>query len=113
MCRAWLACRSPPWDRRCRLVLPAGCRDGRNTAERGERGFGADPVGSCVRLLEWFTGVREPNISPWRRHTFGDLTSALNLDQPPSTQPVQFPDVDREVIRANTTESAPPTGDPG
>jgi phospholipase C len=62
---------------------------------------------SCLRLLEWFTGVREPNISAWRRHTFGDLTSALRLDQPPSTQPVQFPDVDLEVIRANRTDLLP------
>jgi phospholipase C len=62
---------------------------------------------SCLRLLERFTGVREPNISAWRRQTFGDLTSALRLDQPPSTQPVRFPDVDQEVLRANTTDQLP------
>ncbi|WP_245617266.1 alkaline phosphatase family protein [Amycolatopsis taiwanensis] len=32
---------------------------------------------SVLRFLEQFTGVREPNISQWRRDTFGDLTSAL------------------------------------
>jgi phospholipase C len=62
---------------------------------------------SCLRFLEWFTGVREPNISAWRRRTFADLTSALRLDQPPSTQPVQFPGVDLEVDRANITDQLP------
>jgi phospholipase C len=51
--------------------------------------------------------VREPNISAWRRRTFGDLRSALRLGQPPSAQPVQFQDVDREVIRANATDLLP------
>ncbi|MBF6334129.1 alkaline phosphatase family protein [Nocardia transvalensis] len=62
---------------------------------------------SCLRFLEWFTGVREPNISEWRRRTFGDLTSALRLDKPPATTPVQFPGVDMEVARANATDRLP------
>jgi phospholipase C len=62
---------------------------------------------SCLQFLERFTGVREPNITGWRRRTFGDLTSALRLDRPPSTQPVQFPDVDAEVARANITDLLP------
>jgi phospholipase C len=62
---------------------------------------------SCLRFLEWFTGVREPNISAWRRRTFGDLTSALRLNQPPGTQPVQFPGADLEVARANVTDQLP------
>ncbi len=36
---------------------------------------------SVIQFLERFTGVREPNISDWRRATFGDLTSALPLPQ--------------------------------
>jgi phospholipase C len=28
------------------------------------------------------TGVREPNISDWRRQTFGDLTSAFRFNHP-------------------------------
>ncbi|HET6501381.1 MAG TPA: alkaline phosphatase family protein [Amycolatopsis sp.] len=32
---------------------------------------------SVLQFLEQFTGVREPNITDWRRQTFGDLTSAL------------------------------------
>ncbi|GAA0259680.1 phospholipase C, phosphocholine-specific [Saccharothrix mutabilis subsp. mutabilis] len=33
---------------------------------------------SVLRLLEKWTGVAEPNISPWRRAVCGDLTSALD-----------------------------------
>ncbi|MUM35722.1 alkaline phosphatase family protein, partial [Mycolicibacterium sp. CBMA 361] len=61
---------------------------------------------SILQFLEWFTGVREPNISAWRRWTFGDLRSALRLDQS-GTQPVQFPDVDQEVLRANISDQLP------
>lgn len=32
---------------------------------------------SVLKFLERFTGVREPNISDWRRSTFGDLTEAF------------------------------------
>jgi phospholipase C len=35
---------------------------------------------SVLRFLEKFTGVREPNISDWRRNNFGDLTSAFRFD---------------------------------
>ena len=45
---------------------------------------------SVLRFLEEFTGVREPNISQWRRRTFGNLTAALrfqNLDTPPPPLP--------------------------
>lgn len=35
---------------------------------------------SVLRLLERFTGVSEPNISAWRRQTFGDLTLPLQFD---------------------------------
>jgi phospholipase C len=43
---------------------------------------------SVLRFLEQFTGVREPNISEWRRSTFGNLISALRFqnagEKPPS-----------------------------
>jgi phospholipase C len=43
---------------------------------------------SVLRFLERFTGVREANISAWRRATFGDLTSTFRFAQavhrPPS-----------------------------
>jgi phospholipase C len=34
---------------------------------------------SVLQFLEQFTGVREPNITGWRRRTFGDLTSAFRF----------------------------------
>jgi phospholipase C len=34
---------------------------------------------SVIQLLEQITGVTEPNISAWRRQTFGNLTSALGM----------------------------------
>ncbi|HSX53990.1 MAG TPA: alkaline phosphatase family protein [Sphingomonas sp.] len=43
---------------------------------------------SVLQLLERITGVREPNISDWRRQTFGDLTSTFRFDQPGARAPV-------------------------
>ncbi len=37
---------------------------------------------SILQLLEKFTGVHEPNISEWRRKTFGDLTATFRFDEP-------------------------------
>ncbi|WP_336318565.1 phosphocholine-specific phospholipase C [Streptomyces lavendofoliae] len=34
---------------------------------------------SVIRFLETWTGVREPNITPWRRRVTGDLTSAFDF----------------------------------
>jgi phospholipase C len=42
---------------------------------------------SILRFLEVLTGVREPNISDWRRQTFGDLTSAFRFDSPADKAP--------------------------
>jgi phospholipase C len=36
---------------------------------------------SVLRFLEKITGVIEPNISAWRRRTFGDLTRTLHFDR--------------------------------
>ncbi|GAB2741004.1 phosphocholine-specific phospholipase C [Arthrobacter bambusae] len=35
---------------------------------------------SVIRFLERWTGVQEPNISPWRREVCGDLTGVFNFD---------------------------------
>jgi phospholipase C len=43
---------------------------------------------SVLQFLEVFTGVREPNISDWRRRTFGNLTSAFRFRQTPLQPPV-------------------------
>ena len=42
---------------------------------------------STLRFLEQFTGVREDNISNWRRQTFGDLTSAFRFGDDMAGQP--------------------------
>lgn len=41
---------------------------------------------SVIRFLERWTGVKEPNISPWRREVCGDLTGVFNF-QTPGTPP--------------------------
>lgn len=50
---------------------------------------------SVIRFLEKLTGVREPNITPWRRAVTGDLTSAFDFKrtrrQPPVEQPGPVP----------------------
>ncbi|MFF1272567.1 phosphocholine-specific phospholipase C [Streptomyces marokkonensis] len=50
---------------------------------------------SVIRFLERWTGVREPNISAWRRSVFGDLTSAFDFHrahrQPEVEQPGPVP----------------------
>jgi phospholipase C len=46
---------------------------------------------SQLRLLERVTGVREPNITDWRRETVGDLTSVFRFDEG-HTQPPTLPD---------------------
>ena len=35
---------------------------------------------SVLQFCEAITGVRETNISDWRRRTFGDLTAAFRFD---------------------------------
>ncbi len=50
---------------------------------------------SIVRFLERWTGVREPNISAWRRTVCGDLTTAFDFSrgrrQPAVEQPGAIP----------------------
>jgi phospholipase C len=46
---------------------------------------------SVLQLLEKFAGVREANISEWRRSKFGNLTSALRFQNAGTKAPV-FPD---------------------
>jgi phospholipase C len=46
---------------------------------------------SVLQLLEKFTGVTEPNITDWRRKTFGDLTAAFRFDETAANAP-QLPD---------------------
>ncbi|GGW98446.1 non-hemolytic phospholipase C [Streptomyces chryseus] len=50
---------------------------------------------SVIRFLERWTGIEEPNITPWRRAVVGDLTSAFDFGrgrrQPPVEQPGAVP----------------------
>ena len=43
---------------------------------------------SVLQFLEKFTGVREPNITDWRRKTFGDLTSTFRFGDAKTKPPV-------------------------
>ncbi|MFE5914120.1 phosphocholine-specific phospholipase C [Streptomyces wedmorensis] len=45
---------------------------------------------SVIRFMESRFGVREPNISPWRRTVCGDLTSAFDFTRA-NTQPAPLP----------------------
>jgi phospholipase C len=66
---------------------------------------------SALRLLEAFTGVREPNISDWRRATFGDLSSALRLHQPRLRWP-DLPDARAGWRRAEQQVATLPAPEP-
>ncbi|EFL01832.1 phospholipase C, phosphocholine-specific [Streptomyces sp. SPB78] len=52
---------------------------------------------SVLQFLERVTGVREPNISQWRRRTFGDLTSAFGF-RSPAHRPPHLPDDTAEQL---------------
>jgi phospholipase C len=57
---------------------------------------------SALQFLERFTGVHEPNISAWRRHAFGDFTSALKLNNA-SEPPPALPDTSGALRLAQYT----------
>jgi phospholipase C len=42
---------------------------------------------SALQFLETVTGVPEPNLSAWRRSTFGDMTSVFRFQRPAVTSP--------------------------
>jgi phospholipase C len=54
---------------------------------------------SVLQFLEKFTGVAEPNISDWRRKTFGDLTSAFRFSESAAKVP-PLPDTANTLSRA-------------
>jgi len=65
---------------------------------------------SALLFLEKLTGVREPNISDWRRQTFGDMTSALRFGDP-RKEPPPLPDTSGPLRLAEyeVTVLPPPT----
>ncbi|MFI6344024.1 alkaline phosphatase family protein [Streptomyces sp. NPDC050560] len=52
---------------------------------------------SVLQFLEQFTGVAEPNVSAWRRDTFGDLTSAFRFSTAAPQSP-ELPDDTAEQL---------------
>jgi phospholipase C len=68
---------------------------------------------SVIRFLEVVTGVRETNISAWRRQVCGDLTSCFDFSQFDPTVPT-LPDVVALVALADAEKGlpapTPPTG---
>jgi phospholipase C len=66
---------------------------------------------SVLRFLEQWTGVREPNISAWRRTIAGDLMSCFDFARPDASIPV-LPDTAALRKIADDTESKLPTPTP-
>jgi phospholipase C len=79
---------------------------------------------SSLRFLERITGVHEPNISDWRRGTFGDLTSVFRFGDAKS-KPAALPDANGPLALARDRVNqlpkpvlpsggqAPPVQEPG
>ncbi|HEX4349876.1 MAG TPA: alkaline phosphatase family protein, partial [Verrucomicrobiae bacterium] len=55
---------------------------------------------SVLQFVEKITGVTEPNITPWRRQTFGDLTAAFRFDAEKSAPP-KLPETAEALAQAN------------
>jgi phospholipase C len=68
---------------------------------------------SVLQFLETLTGVTIPNITPWRRQTFGDLTSALGA-YPSGGRFPWLPNTKRALERAvQEVTTLPPAVFPG
>ena len=78
---------------------------------------------SNLQFLEKVTGVKAPNISDWRRQTFGDFTSVFRFNDRPAKPPV-MPDTDAALARAQyeiatlprpaaPDDQVPPVQEPG
>ncbi|WP_455749808.1 phosphocholine-specific phospholipase C [Nocardia tengchongensis] len=61
---------------------------------------------SVLRFLEAWTGVAEPNISPWRRAVCGDLTSCFDFSRRDTSIPT-LPDANAERARAAGQKNLP------
>ncbi len=66
---------------------------------------------SVLRFLERWTGVREPNISAWRRSVAGDLTSCFDFSRRELSFP-GLPDANKLQAIADQTQSRLPTPTP-
>ncbi|MFE0177117.1 phosphocholine-specific phospholipase C [Streptomyces sp. NPDC059002] len=72
---------------------------------------------SVVRFLEKWTGVREPNISAWRRKVTGDLTGAFDFRrghrQPDVEQPGAIPEFSGRWSPQPPLKQSMPVQEPG
>lgn len=59
---------------------------------------------SVLQFLEKFTGVKAPNITDWRRQTFGDLTAAFRFDEGKAGPP-RLPETGSNLSRAKYESS--------
>jgi phospholipase C len=66
---------------------------------------------SVLRFLETWTGVKEPNISQWRRSICGDLTSCFDFGKHDTSLP-RLPDTNALRKRADDTQSKLPKPGP-
>ncbi|MFI5783402.1 phosphocholine-specific phospholipase C [Nocardia sp. NPDC051570] len=62
---------------------------------------------SVLRFLETWTGVAEPNISPWRRAVCGDLTSCFDFGKRDTSIPT-LPDANELRRKADQTQTKLP-----
>ena len=62
---------------------------------------------SVLQFLEKFTGVKEKNITDWRRQTFGDLVSAFRFDDD-KAEPPRLPNTTSPYSRAKYESSSLP-----
>jgi phospholipase C len=62
---------------------------------------------SLIRFLEQRFGVREPNISAWRRAVCGDLTSTFDFDAEPAPFP-ELPDTTAYLAQQQASTALPP-----
>ncbi len=69
---------------------------------------------SVLQLLETITGVTEPNISAWRRQTFGDLTSALGMGSGKPQKAPALPETSKRFWQAEyEVQNLPAATPPG
>jgi phospholipase C len=62
---------------------------------------------SVIRFIEARYGVKEPNITPWRRAVCGDLTSAFDFKTPNAAVP-RLPETAHYVQKVDLTAKLPP-----
>jgi len=63
---------------------------------------------SVIQFLEKWTGVKDPNITAWRRQVCGDLTSAFDFAHPNTNYPT-LPTVTAVTCSSGTTPDVPAT----